>query len=109
MATILEEGHSISALEVHLGFWVRRVSNSVSDSFIRSLKDQQASAAEWVLLRELYERGKATPKTMAEVLGMTRGAISKIVDKLEAKGWISIKGTPLDGRVQVLSLTRSGR
>jgi DNA-binding MarR family transcriptional regulator len=61
------------------------------------------------LLRELYERGEAAPKEMAEALAMTRGAVSKIVDKLEAKGWISIRSTPLDGRVQVLSLTRRGR
>lgn len=109
METIAATDASILALEAHLGFWMRRVSNSVSGSFARCLKDQQASAAEWVLLRELLERGQATPKEMAELLGMTRGAVSKIVDKLEAKAWISIKGTPLDGRVQVLSLTRSGR
>jgi DNA-binding MarR family transcriptional regulator len=109
METRSEANPSVSALEAHLGFWMRRVSNSVSDSFVRSLRDQQASAAEWVLLRELYDRGEATPKEMTESLGMTRGAVSKIVDKLEAKGWISIKGTPLDGRVQVLSLTRKGR
>jgi DNA-binding MarR family transcriptional regulator len=100
---------SISGIEAHLGFWLRRVSNAVSGSFVRSLKDQQASAAEWVLLRELYERGEATPTDMAETLTMTRGAVSKIVDKLEAKGWIAIRSTPSDGRVQVLSLTRSGR
>jgi len=109
METRIEANQRISALEAHLGFWMRRVSNNVSDSFVRSLKDQQASAAEWVLLRKLYERGEAIPKEMAESLGMTRGAISKIVDKLEAKGWISIKGTPSDRRIQVLSLTRSGR
>lgn len=109
METIGVSKQSASALEAHLGFWLRRVSNHVSGSFVRSLRDQRASAAEWVLLRELYERGEAAPKEMAEALAMTRGAVSKIVDKLEAKGWISIRSTPLDGRVQVLSLTRSGR
>ena len=44
-----------------------------------------------------------------ETLAMTRGAVSKIVDKLEAKGWIAIRSAPSDGRVQVLSLTQSGR
>lgn len=100
---------SISGIEAHLGFWLRRVSNTVSNSFARSLKDQNVSAAEWVLLRELYERGEATPKEMADSLAMTRGAVSKIVDKLETKSWIAIRSTPSDGRVQVLSLTRSGR
>ena len=109
METISDSRQSISGIEAHLGFWLRRVSNTVSNSFARSLKDRQVSAAEWVLLRELYERGKATPKEMVETLTMTRGAVSKIVDKLEAKSWIAVGSTPSDGRVQVLSLTRSGR
>ena len=100
---------SISGIEAHLGFWLRRVSNNISSSFIRSLKDQQASAAEWVVLRELYGREEATSTGMAETLAMTRGAVSKIVDKLKTKGWITIRSAPADGRVQVLSLTRSGR
>jgi DNA-binding MarR family transcriptional regulator len=107
--TRTDRNQAISGIEAHLGFWLRRVSNNVSSSFVRSLKDRQASAAEWVLLRELYGRGEATPKDMAETLAMTRGAVSKIVDKLEAKGWIAVRSAPSDGRVQVLSLTQSGR
>jgi DNA-binding MarR family transcriptional regulator len=109
METIIDGKQSISGIEAHLGFWLRRVSNAVSNSFVRSLKDRRVSAAEWVLLRELYERGTAIPKEMVETLTMTRGAVSKIIDKLEAKSWIAVGSTPLDGRVQVLSLTRSGR
>lgn len=105
----IDGNQSISGIEAHLGFWLRRVSNNVSSSFIRSLKNRQASAAEWVLLRELYGREEATSTGMAETLAMTRGAVSKIVDKLKAKGWIAVRSTPVDGRVQILSLTRSGR
>ncbi len=108
METEQRERETISGLEAHLGYWMRRVSNHVSGSFVRGLKELQTSAAEWVLLRELYERREATPGEMAEALGMTRGAVSKIVDKLEGKGWVRSRGLPSDGRVQVLSLTRVG-
>lgn len=40
---------------------------------------------------------------------MTRGAISKIVDKLLAKGWIKSRVNPKDNRGQLLSLTPVGR
>lgn len=40
---------------------------------------------------------------------MTRGAISKIIDKLQAKGWIRSKVNPEDNRGQLLSLTPVGR
>jgi DNA-binding MarR family transcriptional regulator len=39
---------------------------------------------------------------------MTRRAISKIIDKLQAKRWVTTKIKPEDNRVQLLSLTGSG-
>ena len=46
---------------------------------------------------------------MAEALTVTRGAISKIIDKLQAKKWITSTIRPEDNRVQLLSLTAAGR
>jgi DNA-binding MarR family transcriptional regulator len=109
METISAPGPSISNLESHLGYWLRRVSNTVSGDFARSLHARQTSVAEWVLLRHLHERQPATPGELAEALAMTRGAISKIVDKLQAKGWVTSRIKPEDNRVQLLSLTRVGR
>ncbi|HEY3940213.1 MAG TPA: MarR family transcriptional regulator [Bryobacteraceae bacterium] len=65
--------------------------------------------AEWALLRHLYERRQVTPGELAEASIMTRGAISKIVDKLQAKGWIKSRVNPEDNRGQLLSLTPVGR
>lgn len=100
---------AISGLETHLGYWLRRVSNSISNGFARSLQEKQTSVAEWVLLRHLWDRPQVTPGEMAEALTMTRGAISKIIDKLESKGWIRSKINPEDNRGQLLSLSGAGR
>lgn len=100
--------HSVSGLESHLGYWLRRVSNVVSAEFSRSLQARQTSVAEWVLLRLLYERERATPSDLAEAATMTRGAISKITDKLQAKGWIKSRVNPEDNRGQLLTLTAAG-
>jgi DNA-binding MarR family transcriptional regulator len=109
METTSKAKRSISGLESHLGYWLRRVSNTVSGEFARSLYARQTSVAEWVLLRHLYDRERATPGELAEASTMTRGAISKIVDKLQAKGWIRTKVNPEDNRGQLLSLTPVGR
>lgn len=98
-----------SSLETHLGYWLRKVSNAVSGRFVRSLQARQTSVAEWVLLRHLYDRTEATPGELAETLSMTRGAISKIIDKLQSKQWIRSRVKPEDNRVQLLSLTAAGR
>jgi DNA-binding MarR family transcriptional regulator len=62
-----------------------------------------------VLLRHLQDRKQTTPGELAEALTMTRGAISKIIDKLQAKDWIRSRIKPEDNRVQLLSLTAAGR
>ncbi len=109
MESIMRAKRSISELESHLGYCLRRVSNSVSGQFAQSLHVRQTSVAEWVLLRHLYERQQATPGDLAEASTMTRGAISKIVDKLQAKGWIKSRVNPKDSRGQILSLTPVGK
>lgn len=95
-------------LDKHLGYLMRRVSNAASGAFSRALQDKQTSVAEWVVLRELQERGQAAPGELADYLGLTRGAISKIIDKLEAKEWVHTASKAGDNRVRVLSLTRAG-
>jgi DNA-binding MarR family transcriptional regulator len=96
-------------LEGHLGYWLRRVSNAVSGSFSRALGEKRTSVAEWVLLRELYDREQTSPGELADSLGLTGGAISKIVDKLDAKGWVQTDTKEGDSRFRLLSITRAGR
>ncbi len=109
METMIKNTPATLPLESHLGYWLRRVSNAVSGSFSRALNEKQTSVAEWVLLRELHERGQTSPGELADSLGLTRGAVSKIVDKLDAKGWIQTEAKEGDSRFRLLSLTRAGR
>jgi len=73
------------------------------------MQARHTSVAEWVLLRHLHDRKQATPGELAIALTMTRGATSKVIDKLEAKGWITSRIKPEDNRVQLVSLTAAGR
>jgi DNA-binding MarR family transcriptional regulator len=76
---------AVSELESHLGYWLRYVSNQVSQSFSRKVAAAGVSVAEWVILRELYDGEALAPSVIAAKTGMTRGGISKIADKLTAK------------------------
>ena len=95
-------------LESHLGYWLRAVSNQVSAAFARKVEALDVSVAEWVILRLLYERG-APPSELADATGLTRGAISKLADRLLAKALIAQSFDTEDRRYQKLSLTPSGR
>ncbi|SAK83501.1 MarR family transcriptional regulator [Caballeronia temeraria] len=98
-----------SPLEQHLGYWLRLVSNAVSNAFARALAERQISVAEWVVLNHVGNRNSATSSAIAAAIGMTRGAVSKILDKLESKGLVVRVASTEDSRVQILSLTRQAR
>ncbi|MGE0254307.1 MAG: MarR family winged helix-turn-helix transcriptional regulator [Alphaproteobacteria bacterium] len=99
---------AVSPLEAHLGYWLRFVSNHVSHGFARRLAGRDATAAEWVVLRELWD-GALIPSDVAGRLGMTRGAISKLADRLAAKGLLVRAPDAADGRRRSLALTAAGR
>lgn len=98
----------ISNLTDHTGYWLRVVSNAVSVAFARKLAERGVTVAEWVFVRMLFE-AEASPTALADRMGMTRGAISKLADRLLVKGLLARAGHATDGRGQVLSLTPEGQ
>ena len=84
------------------------VSNHVSHSFARRLVGKDITVAEWVLLRTLYDKDPTPPSHLASELGMSRGAITKLADRLIPKGLIDRVADALDGRAQTLELTAAG-
>jgi DNA-binding MarR family transcriptional regulator len=99
----------ISDLETHLGYWLRLVSNSASQSFARRLDAAGITVAEWVFLRKLYDDEDVPPSRLAETMGMTKGAISKLAERLIAKGLVVRTANEEDRRGQTIALTDEGR
>lgn len=99
----------ISDLETHLGYWLRFVSNHVSHAFSLKLQARDVTGAEWVMLRELFDGDGTSPSALADRLGLTRGAISRLADRLIAKALVHRTVSTADRRQQTLSLTAAGR
>ncbi len=98
-----------SPLTAHLGYWLRLVSNHVSHAFAARLAGLNVTVVEWVLLRELHDHDHLPPSELAASMGMTRGAISKLSDRLIARQLLHREPDPVDGRGLRLSLTAKGR
>lgn len=99
----------ISHLESHLGYWLRFVSNHVSLGFQKRLEAAGISVTEWVALRTLFDKPATTHAELTRTLGMTKGAISKVLDRLEDKGLAKRKLVDGSLREQVLILTPRGK
>ena len=105
----MSERLSVSGLDSHLGYWLRLVSNHVSQAFAARLAARDVTVAEWVTLRALYGQPPMPPSRLAEAMGMSRGAITKLASRLIAKALLVREDDPDDGRAQTLALTAAGR
>ncbi|GGJ44942.1 MarR family winged helix-turn-helix transcriptional regulator [Neoroseomonas lacus] len=98
-----------SELTDHTGYWMRMVSNAVSQEFARKVSGEDVTVAEWSFMRALYEVEPTPPSVLAERMGMTKGAISKLAERLVAKGLVERTENQRDKRAHSLSLTKEGR
>ena len=96
-------------LEEHLGYWLRFVSNHVSHAFKQKVEAKGVTVAEWVVMRKMFDVGQIHPSQLAERMGMTRGAISKLVDRLCRKKMMVRSSAIGDRRYQTVELTRTGK
>lgn len=103
------EPGAVSGLDAHLGFWLRFVSNHVSGRFKQLVEENGVTVSEWVALRTLYASSSSSARALVESLGMTKGAVSKVLDRLERKKLVRRVADPDDGRAQRIALTATGR
>lgn len=104
----MKRNRQASELVAHIGFWMRLVSNNVSQSFARKLEKSGVTVAEWVVLREMHETEVTSPGKIAEIAGLTKGAISKLVSRLLEKKLVHRQEASGDRRYQDIKLTQKG-
>ena len=98
-----------SELNDHLGYWLRYVSNHVSHAFASKVEEHDVTVAEWVLLRALFDAGEMNPSQLAEIIGTSRGTVSKLVERLFQKELLDRTLSDGDRRYQLIGLTAVGR
>lgn len=99
----------VSDLKSHTGFWLRFVSNHVSHRFGQRLEAAGVTVAEWVILREMFDGDITSPSILASETGLTRGAVSKLIDRLLRKKLVTRAEAMGDRRFQDIALTTEGR
>ncbi|WP_348264441.1 MarR family transcriptional regulator [Telmatobacter sp. DSM 110680] len=109
MSKTREYAGAVSDLRTHVGFWLRFVSNHVSHAFARKLLLSRVTVAEWVVMREMFDDEETSPGILADRIGITRGGVSKLVDRLVSKELVMRRERADDRRFQSIALTAAGR
>lgn len=91
-----------------LGYWVFRLNRAMYAAFSDRLAALGVTPPEWTALAHAG-RGGVTPLALAEQMGIDRAAVTRVIDRVEAKGLVRRTPHPTDGRSTVVELTRRGR
>lgn len=95
-----------STLQSHIGYKLRLVSNAVSQSFAKKLLTYNVTVAEWVILRNMYDNIDVVSSCeMANITGLTRGAVSKLIERLVNKELVIRDESKVDRRYQEIQLS----
>lgn len=103
--TAADRKKPVSDLEAHVGYWLRFVSNHVSHGFQMKVEAHGVTVSEWVLLREIYGSGPTSATALAARTGMSKGAVSKLLTRIEAKALLERETVEQDRRNHVVALS----
>lgn len=98
-----------SGLHDHLGYWLRRLSDEVHGRFESQLAEHGVTVAQWAVLITVHRGDATTTREVSRYVDIDVGAVSRLVDRLIAKGLISREPDPDSKRILRLTLTGQGR
>jgi len=95
--------------DTNVGRLVGRVRLAILHAIDAKLAPLDLTAAQWAVVVYLAEDIASTPAELATLLDSDRGAMTRLIDRLEAKAFISRVPHPTDRRSVTLRLTDTGR
>lgn len=98
----------ISDIDAYLGYWLRFVSNQVTNAFQQRLAQKDVTVAEWLVLRFLWSHAPCSPTKLSEEMGIDKSAISRLSDRLEKRGLVKRSIDQPDRRLYSIVLTPAG-
>lgn len=88
---------------------LRKAAARVGQLQAAALVPHGVTLAEWTVLQALYDAGAVPPSVLAEACGLTRGAVTRLVDRLRAKRLlVRAAAGREDRRYQTIALTGAG-
>ncbi len=95
-------------MEDNAGFLIKQVSNSMNRMLDQEMAPLDLTAMQWRPIILLFKGRADTPAELARLTGMDTGAMTRALDRLEAKGLLRRTRCQEDRRVVKIELTELG-
>jgi DNA-binding MarR family transcriptional regulator len=92
-------------LQRNFGFILHDVARLLRITYDRRVKDLGLTRSQWWVLTHLYRNDGITQSELAEMLELEKPSLGRLLDRLEAKGWVRRAADPQDRRAKRVFLT----
>lgn len=92
-------------LSRNFGFILHDVSRLLRTTFDRRVKALGFTRSQWWVLTHIFRNDGATQSELADMLEIEKATLGRLLDRLEAKGWIRREGDAADRRAKRVFLT----
>ncbi len=92
-----------------LGYLLKVAHTRLHDCAAQSFATHDISLIQWIVLMKLHEGTARTAGDLCKRMHYDTGAVTRMIDQLEERGYVKRERSLEDRRVVELQLTRSGR
>ena len=105
VAPVASNGHFI---DDYLAYLLAQASQAVSNGFRSCLAAADVSVIEWRVLSTLSDHPEISVGRLSDIVICKQPTLSKAVDRMEAKGWVTRSLSHKDRRVIAVSIDKPG-
>jgi MarR family transcriptional regulator for hemolysin len=91
--------------ERNFGFLLHDVARLLRVAFDRRARALDLTRSQWWVLNFLYFNEGITQSELADLLDVEKATLGRLLDRLEAKGWVERRTDPVDRRAKRVHLT----
>jgi DNA-binding MarR family transcriptional regulator len=92
----------------HFGWLAADVARLMRTVFDRRVRQLGLTRSQWLALVRLHRRPGASQSELADMMEIEKAPAGRIIDRLEANGWVERRPDPQDRRINRVHLTDRG-
>ena len=89
----------------NIGFLLNDAARQMRINYDRRMRDLGLTRSQWWVLNHLYFNEGLSQTSLSEILEIERATLGRLLDRLEAKGWIERRSVESDRRVKLVFLS----
>jgi len=95
----------LSASDDFIGYAITDVARLLRTVFERRVRHLGLTRAQWVVIARIHKHPGLSQSEIADILEIEKASAGRLVDRMEAKGWVERRADPDDRRINRLHLT----